>query len=340
MNVIQYPANTSLYEVLRNSEDITGIVLIPTTKDIEQILQDVKGCPVSSSSPACFSAAHFAYDVSKNKLYQFVGAANTAYTFNQDGGCAVDDDSPLLPGADTDPNAHALSVFITSGRGKVVNQDCDSGAGLTAAELANLKCVLAEVLALGQAVTGGLVNDDIYVYNSTDFASGSGDRGTILGEDLEDVIAATCGITSEAAIANEAALRVAELEAEVVAATNVITESENGKTFFLNHATEFVSTLPLPFLGGNFRFIVANAPETDSFTVVTKNSANILIGHVLTSQDAGGTADSETAGGDTLTFVLAKAVVGDMAEFWSDGVNWFVEASGKVFDAITITTAS
>lgn len=127
---------------------------------------------------------------------------------------------------------------------------------------------------------------------------------------------------------------------ETVTATNVITAAESGKTFFLSSGTEFVSTLPAPAAGLSFRFIVAAAPSGASYTVVTNSSANVMLGHVLTSQDAGGSADSETSGGDTLTFVDAKAVVGDWAEFISDGTSWFVQASSKVFDAITITTAS
>lgn len=128
--------------------------------------------------------------------------------------------------------------------------------------------------------------------------------------------------------------------AEVVSATNVITAAENGKTFFLSSATEFVSTLPAPALGLRFTFIVAAAPSGADYTVVTNASANIIVGHVLTSQDAGGNADSETSGGDTVSFVDSKAVVGDRADFISDGTSWFVRASCKTFDAITITTAS
>lgn len=127
---------------------------------------------------------------------------------------------------------------------------------------------------------------------------------------------------------------------ETVAATNVITAAESGSVFFLNHATEFVSTLPAPAAGLHFTFIVTGAPSGADYTVFTNGGANIMIGHVLTSQDAGGSSDSETSGGDTLSFVSAKAVVGDMAEFWCDGTNWFVRASSKVFDGITITTAA
>ncbi len=127
---------------------------------------------------------------------------------------------------------------------------------------------------------------------------------------------------------------------ETVAATNVITAAESGKTFFLSHATEFVSTLPAPAAGLEFSFVVAAAPAGASYTIVTNSSANIILGHVLSSQDAGGNGDSETSGGDTITLVDGKAVVGDRVDLISDGTNWFARCSCKTFDAITITTAS
>lgn len=125
---------------------------------------------------------------------------------------------------------------------------------------------------------------------------------------------------------------------EVVAATNVIAASETGSVFFLNHATEFVSTLPAPAAGLNFKFIVTGAPSGASYTIVTNASANIILGHIVCS--AGGTGDSETSGGDTVSFVDGQAVVGDMAEFECDGTNWYVRGSCKVVAGMTITTAS
>lgn len=133
----------------------------------------------------------------------------------------------------------------------------------------------------------------------------------------------------------------AAASAEVVAATNVITAAEHGKTFFLNSATEFVSTLPAPALGLRFSFVVSAAPSGASYTVVTNSSANIIKGHALTSDVNSATdADLETSGGDTISFVDGKAVAGDRCDVISDGTSWFARASCTVFDAITITTAS
>lgn len=132
----------------------------------------------------------------------------------------------------------------------------------------------------------------------------------------------------------------AAVSTETVAATNAILAGESGKTFFLSSATEFVSTLPAPAAGLNFSFIVAAAPSGASYTIVSASSANIILGHVLSSQDAGGNGDSETSGGDTITLVDGKAVVGDRVDLISDGTSWFARCSCKTFDAITITTAS
>lgn len=127
---------------------------------------------------------------------------------------------------------------------------------------------------------------------------------------------------------------------EVVAATNVILAAESGSVFFLNHATEFVSTLPAPAAGLNFKFIVSGAPSGASYTIVTNSSANIIKGNLVTSEDAGGSGDSETSGCDTITFVDGQAVAGDMVEVHCDGTNWFAYARSKVVAGVTFTTAS
>ena len=134
---------------------------------------------------------------------------------------------------------------------------------------------------------------------------------------------------------------VMQFPPEIVTATNVITEDESGKTFFLNSATEFVSTLPAPKIGMRFTFIVTAAPAGASYTIVTNGSSNIIKGAVFTSDVNSATdADLETSGGDTISFVDAKAVAGDRVELFCDGTNWFAHAFCTVFDAITISTAS
>lgn len=125
---------------------------------------------------------------------------------------------------------------------------------------------------------------------------------------------------------------------ETVTAANTITAAESGKTFFLNSATEFVSTLPAPAAGLKFTFIVKAAPSGASYTIVTNGSSNIIVGHVVTS--ATGAADTETSGGDTISFVDGAAVKGDKVILECDGTNWYASCFAAAATGITITTAS
>lgn len=128
---------------------------------------------------------------------------------------------------------------------------------------------------------------------------------------------------------------------EVVTAANVITAAESGTTFFLNSATEFVSTLPAPAAGLRYMFIVTAAPSGASYTIVTNSSANIIKGQVYTVDVNSATdPDFETSGGDTITLVNGVAVAGDRVELFCDGTNWFAYCFCSAYNAITITTAS
>lgn len=128
---------------------------------------------------------------------------------------------------------------------------------------------------------------------------------------------------------------------ETRAAATTLSADENGKTIFLSATTEFATTLPVPQAGLKFTFIVAAAPSGASYTVVTSGSSNIIKGHVVSSDlNAANDADSETSGGDTVSFVDGVAVAGDKVELYCDGTNWFAYGSCAAYNAITITTAS
>lgn len=126
-------------------------------------------------------------------------------------------------------------------------------------------------------------------------------------------------------------------KSESVTATNVIAASESGTTFFLNSATEFVSTLPAPKAGLRFTFIVTAAPSGASYTVVTTSSANIIKGQAFIAADAAG--DTGTAD-DTVSFVDGQSVAGDKIECWSDGTSWFIQGTAAVAAGLTFTQAS
>lgn len=124
---------------------------------------------------------------------------------------------------------------------------------------------------------------------------------------------------------------------EIVTTTNVITAAESGKTFYLNNATGFVSTLPAPALGLRFTFINSLANTSGNHTIVTNASANIFKGNQNSvAGDAGDTGTSD----DTINFVANNSLAGDKVELWSDGTSWFAYAISRVAAGMTFTTAS
>lgn len=124
---------------------------------------------------------------------------------------------------------------------------------------------------------------------------------------------------------------------EVVSATNVISASESGTTFYLASATEFVSTLPAVALGLVFDFYVSAAPASASYTIVGA-SGTPIVGHVVTTDVNSGTDPSFNASGVlTITLVDGKAVKGDRVHIECDGTNYYATAYCSVFDAITFS---
>lgn len=106
---------------------------------------------------------------------------------------------------------------------------------------------------------------------------------------------------------------------EVVTTTNVIDASESGKTFYLNLAGGFTSTLPAPAAGLRFKFIVKTAPTT-AYIIVTTSGANLMYGMM---EERAGTAGVAGAARDTFNFVANQSIIGDWVEFESDGTNWY-----------------
>jgi hypothetical protein len=131
------------------------------------------------------------------------------------------------------------------------------------------------------------------------------------------------------------------VKGRILTAVKTLREEDIGKTIFLNSATEFAVTLPEARIGMSLQFIVKAAPAGANYTIVTRDSDNIIKGQVYTTDvNAGADPDFETSGGDTITLVASKSVAGDRVDLISDGTYWYVSAFCSVYDAITITTAS
>ena len=120
---------------------------------------------------------------------------------------------------------------------------------------------------------------------------------------------------------------------EVVTTTNAIDSTlENGRTYYLSLAGGFTTTLPAPILGLRFRFIVKTAPTT-AYVITTNGGANVIYGHFLERAGGAGVAG---AAQDTQNFVANQAIIGDWAEYYCDGTNWYVHgivdvAAGATF---------
>lgn len=125
---------------------------------------------------------------------------------------------------------------------------------------------------------------------------------------------------------------------EDVTAANTIAYTECGKTFFLNSATEFASTLPAPQAGCYFKFIIKAAPAGANYTIVTNGGADIMIGGVneleVDTADDGPYDDNA----DVITFIQAVAVVGDYVEMVSDGTSWYFHGQTNADGGITTGT--
>ena len=123
----------------------------------------------------------------------------------------------------------------------------------------------------------------------------------------------------------------------VLVAATTLTAADSGKVYFLALAGGFAVTLPSPAVGLNFKFFVQIAPTGD-YTIVTAGASQILAGLVHSSDGVDG--DSETAfTATTVTFIAAgsASTIGDSADLWSDGTNWYARAFCNISTGITIT---
>jgi hypothetical protein len=144
---------------------------------------------------------------------------------------------------------------------------------------------------------------------------------------------ALAGATATAPEINMAADNSANIE--TVVTTNVISAGESGKTFFLDLAGGFASTLPVPAAGLRFTFIVKTAPTSGNYTIVTNGTTQkVLKGLVCVAADAVGDV---SAGGTTASFVGNQALPGDRVDMICDGTIWYMKGFVQVTAGLTIT---
>ncbi len=139
-------------------------------------------------------------------------------------------------------------------------------------------------------------------------------------------------ITATAAELNMAADSSANVE--VVTTTNVITAAESGKTFFLNSATGFVSTLPAKAAGLRYTFYCGATPPTSgNHTIVCTNDDNTIFGQIVV---AGLVIAADVEG--SINMVASTVDQGDYVTLINDGTNWYVSGMATATGGITATT--
>jgi len=141
------------------------------------------------------------------------------------------------------------------------------------------------------------------------------------------------GVTATAAELNMAADSSANIE--VVTTTNVITAAESGKTFILNSATAFVSTLPAVAAGLRFTFIAGATQVTGGNHTIVPNASNdnTIYGEYLV---AGATVPASAEG--SINWIADTILPGDRVDLVCDGTNWYVSGMAAASGAITFTT--
>ena len=127
----------------------------------------------------------------------------------------------------------------------------------------------------------------------------------------------------------------------ILAEARILTDSDSGKTYFLNAAGGFTITLPSPRGGINFEFIVKTAPTTGDYKIYAKGGAKIIRGQVITSDiNSNIGADKETGGTENVNFKANASKVSDSVKLVSDGTYWYADGFSSMTDGITFREQS
>jgi hypothetical protein len=131
---------------------------------------------------------------------------------------------------------------------------------------------------------------------------------------------------------------VATDNVRALTAAYTVVPADNGTTFILNASAEFATTLPSPFAGAKYSFIVGGAPSGASYTV--SSTTDLIHGLAVSSADAAGSMDGTNGTlNATITFVDGQAKAGDRVDVVSDGTYWYAIGFAFDEDAITFTAA-
>jgi hypothetical protein len=121
----------------------------------------------------------------------------------------------------------------------------------------------------------------------------------------------------------------------VLTQARTLTDSDNGKTYFLNAVAGFTITLPSPRGGSNFEFIVKTANTTGNYIIQSSGNGDTIGGQVVTSDINSETDTSVQLPGVQYVKIIAnRSSVGDTVRMVSDGTYWYANGFCRLWDAI------
>ncbi len=130
------------------------------------------------------------------------------------------------------------------------------------------------------------------------------------------------------------------IKPSILTEARTLTDSDSGRTFFLNTAGGFTVTLPKPRGGLSFRFIVKATPTTD-YIIASKGGDDVISGNVITSNlVAGFRASVQLPGVPYIKFISGIAKVGDSIDLISDGTYWYANGYCGIYDAVRMVEDS
>lgn len=138
------------------------------------------------------------------------------------------------------------------------------------------------------------------------------------------------------------AIGVAEAVGEILVATETLTRGDDGKTFFLDAATEFTTKLPaaaVAGLGWRCKFVVKTAPSGAAY-VITEDTAldtDKIVTNGINELEVDTSDDGPyNAGHTTVSFADGVAVAGDWVEFVCDGEVFYCTGQSNADGGITL----
>jgi hypothetical protein len=119
---------------------------------------------------------------------------------------------------------------------------------------------------------------------------------------------------------------------EVLTTDRTVVAADSGKKFVMNGVAGAEITLPAVAVSAGFyaKFIVGAAIATTPWTIVA--ASNVIYGSAVVNG-----AHVAASAKNTVSFIVATAIPGDLVELECDGTNWYVNGSAVAAGAITFT---